>query len=196
MYGLKQLSLLSLMLLSVSAEKNSKRTIVGIETADKSRGIDVPLNDCHAIEEEDVLTVSLKKPCRLFTGPDCTGHNTFLSPGDHSSKDPIPVIESIFLEVAEQLKVQKGITARVVSFPCQRLFEKQSVDYKRNPLQRHRGIPAVVIEPYALNGWERLPGKAAHEFFGYEVSKLTTKVARYLKRLQEDELLHGEVVNL
>lgn len=41
-----------------------------------------------------------------------------------------------------------------------------------------------------------LPGKAAHKLFGYEVSKLTTKVARYLKRLQEDELLHGEVVNL
>jgi hypothetical protein len=25
---------------------------VGIETAEKSRGIDVPLNDCHPIEEE------------------------------------------------------------------------------------------------------------------------------------------------
>ncbi|KAJ5473121.1 hypothetical protein N7475_002687 [Penicillium sp. IBT 31633x] len=98
MYGLTQLSLLSLMLLSASAAQNPKRTIVGIETADKSRGIDVPLNDCHPIEEEDVLTVSLKKPCRLFTGPECTGQNTFLSPGDHSSKDPIPVIESIFCQ--------------------------------------------------------------------------------------------------
>ncbi|KAJ5170034.1 uncharacterized protein N7500_002817 [Penicillium coprophilum] len=115
MYGLKQLSLLSLMLLSVSAAKNPRRTIVriffltahyianrtmqvGIQTADKSRGIDVPLNDCHPIEEEDVLIVSLKKPCRLFTGPECTGRNTFLSPGDHSSEDPIPVIESIFCQ--------------------------------------------------------------------------------------------------
>jgi hypothetical protein len=100
MYGLKQLSILSLMLLSASATKSVKRTIVrisllflseiankttqvGIETAEKSRGVDVPLNDCHPIEEEsvhfpttshlklisprDVLTVSLKKPCRLFT---------------------------------------------------------------------------------------------------------------------------------
>jgi hypothetical protein len=25
---------------------------VGIETTEKSRGIDVPLNDCHPIEEE------------------------------------------------------------------------------------------------------------------------------------------------
>ncbi|KXG53387.1 uncharacterized protein PGRI_004370 [Penicillium griseofulvum] len=98
MYGLKQLSIVSLMLLSVTAAKKADRTTVGIETAEKSRGIDVPLNDCHPIEEEDVLTVSLRKPCRLFTGPDCTGHNTFLSPGEHSSKDPIPVIESIFCQ--------------------------------------------------------------------------------------------------
>ncbi|KAJ5543613.1 hypothetical protein N7535_006033 [Penicillium sp. DV-2018c] len=118
MYGLKQLSLLSLMLLSASAAKDPKRTLVrkvspiasfianqtiqvGIETAEKSRGIDVPLNDCYPIEEEDVLTVSLKKPCRLFTGPECTGHNTILSPGEHSSgKDPIPVIESIFCQAS------------------------------------------------------------------------------------------------
>ncbi|KOS45945.1 hypothetical protein ACN38_g3129 [Penicillium nordicum] len=117
---------------------------------------------------------------------------------------------SFAVEVAEQLKVQQGITARVVSFPCQRLFEKQSVDYKRKTLQRHRGIPAVVIEPYAPNGWERyadagicmtrfghsLPGKAAYKFFGYEISTLTTKVVRYLERLREDELLRGEFVDL
>ncbi|KAJ5374402.1 hypothetical protein N7517_006408 [Penicillium concentricum] len=114
------------------------------------------------------------------------------------------------VEIAEQLKVQKGITARVVSFPCQRLFEKQSLEYKRNTLQRHRGIPAVVIEPYAPNGWERyadagicmtrfghsLPGKAAYKFFGYDIDTMTTKVARYLKRIEEDELLRGEFVDL
>ncbi|KAJ5235805.1 hypothetical protein N7489_005896 [Penicillium chrysogenum] len=117
---------------------------------------------------------------------------------------------SFALEVAKQLKVQKDITARVVSFPCQRLFEKQSLDYKRATLQRHRGIPAVVIEPYAPNGWERyadagisvtrfgqsLPGKAAYKFFGYEIATLTTKVASYLERVHEDELLRGEFVDL
>ncbi|KAJ6078626.1 hypothetical protein N7467_008379 [Penicillium canescens] len=101
MYGLKPLSLLSLMLLSVSAaKKDPKRTLVGIETAEKSRGVDVPLNECHELEEEDVLTISLKRPCRLFTGPLCTGHNTFLSPGAHSSEEPIPVIESIFCQTS------------------------------------------------------------------------------------------------
>jgi dihydroxyacetone synthase len=117
---------------------------------------------------------------------------------------------SLALEVAEQLKARNGITARVVSFPCQRLFEKQSLLYKRNILKRHRGIPAVVIEPYAPNGWERyadagicmtrfghsLPGKAAYKYFGYDVATLTVKVAKYLERIEEDELLRYEFVDL
>ncbi|KAJ5083226.1 hypothetical protein N7456_012653 [Penicillium angulare] len=95
MYGLKQLTILSFMLLSVSAVKDAKRTMVGIETVDNSKGIDVPLDDCHPVEQEEVLTVSVKKHCRVFTGPDCTGRNTLLNPGDHSNNDPVP-IESIY----------------------------------------------------------------------------------------------------
>lgn len=117
---------------------------------------------------------------------------------------------SFALDVAKRLKETRGIAARVVSFPCQRLFEQQSVEYKREVLQRHRGIPAVVIEPYAPNGWERyadagiclrrfghsLPGKAAYKFFGYDIDVMTGKVGDYLKRLGEDELLRGEFVDL
>ncbi|KAJ5273013.1 hypothetical protein N7478_008138 [Penicillium angulare] len=117
---------------------------------------------------------------------------------------------SFALGVASQLKAQKGINARVVSFPCQRLFEQQSLQYKRDTLRRHRGIPAVVIEPYAPNGWERyanaginlkrfghsLPGKAAYKFFGYEIDTLTSKVAGYLDQLKGDEYLQSEFVEL
>lgn len=117
---------------------------------------------------------------------------------------------SFAVDVARQLRGQNGITARVISFPCQRLFEQQSLEYKRDTLRRHRGIPAVVIEPYAPNGWERyadagicvkrfghsLPGKAAYKFFGYEVDVLTTKVVNYLERLRGDGLLRGEFVEL
>lgn len=117
---------------------------------------------------------------------------------------------SFALEVAEKLKAEKGITARVVSFPCQRLFEQQSLEYKRNTLRRHRRIPAVVIEPYAPNGWERyadagicikrfghsLPGKAAYKFFGYDIDTLTSKVAGYLDQLEGDELLRNEFIEL
>ncbi|KAJ5522683.1 hypothetical protein N7513_013256 [Penicillium frequentans] len=117
---------------------------------------------------------------------------------------------SFALDVAAQLRVQKGITARVISFPCQRLFEQQSLEYRRETLRRHRGIPAIVIEPYAPNGWERyadaginvnrfghsLPSKAAYKFFGYEIDALTTKVVRYLDQLKGDEYLRHEFVDL
>lgn len=68
MYRLKHFSILSIILLSASAAQTSQKTTVrvsfpiepylpntaqvGIATADKSRGVDVPLNECHAIEEE------------------------------------------------------------------------------------------------------------------------------------------------
>lgn len=117
---------------------------------------------------------------------------------------------SFALTVAEQLRVQKDIKTRVVSFPCQCLFEKQSLEYKRATLKRHLGIPAVVIEPYAPNGWERyadagicltrfghsLPGKAAYRFFGYETDVLVSKIVGYLSRIQADEFLRGEFVDL
>lgn len=117
---------------------------------------------------------------------------------------------SFALDVAAELKEKKGITARVVSFPCQRIFEQQSLEYKRSILQRHKGIPAVVIEPYAPNGWERyanagisiqrfghsLPGKAAYKFFGFETGVMTDKVGDYLERIKGDEALRGEFVDL
>ncbi|MBE3044696.1 hypothetical protein IMZ48_19470 [Candidatus Bathyarchaeota archaeon] len=108
--------------------------------------------------------------------------------------------------VSEKL-AQQGVVARVVSFPCWRLFEKQSLEYKRDILRRHR-MPAVAIEPYAATGWERyadaaacmktfghsLPGTAAYEYFGFDVDALTKKVTGYLGMLEEDELLRREFV--
>ncbi|OOF92980.1 hypothetical protein ASPCADRAFT_7928 [Aspergillus carbonarius ITEM 5010] len=117
---------------------------------------------------------------------------------------------SFALDVAQQLKETRGIVARVISFPCQRLFEQQSLDYKRGVLRRHQGIPAVVIEPYAPNGWERyadagisirrfghsLPGKAAYKFFGYETKVMTAKVGDYLEQLEKGDAQRGEFVDL
>ncbi|KAI2474874.1 Formaldehyde transketolase [Pyrenophora tritici-repentis] len=113
------------------------------------------------------------------------------------------------VDVVKELKA-KNITARVVSFPCQRLFEGQEIKYKRETLRRHEGIPAVVIEPFAPNGWERyadaaccikrfghsLPGKAAYKYFGFDVPALTAKVEGYLNQVREDPLLKGEFVDL
>lgn len=113
------------------------------------------------------------------------------------------------LDAAKELKA-KNIKARVVSFPCQRLFENQSTTYKRDVLRRHLGIPCIVVEPYAPNGWERyadaaicikrfghsLPGKAAYKYFGFDVPSIVTKVEGYLEQIREDPLLKGEFVDL
>ncbi|USP76422.1 hypothetical protein yc1106_03696 [Curvularia clavata] len=113
------------------------------------------------------------------------------------------------VDVARNLRT-KGLKVRVLSFPCQRLFDAQPTQYKRDTLKRHLGIPAVVIEPFAPNGWERyadaacclkrfghsLPGKAAYKYFGFDVPALTEKVEKYLQMVREDPLLKGEFVDL
>ncbi|KAK7957874.1 hypothetical protein PG988_012722 [Apiospora saccharicola] len=112
--------------------------------------------------------------------------------------------------VAEKLKSDHGIECRVVSFPCQRLFEAQPLSYKRSTLRRHMGIPAIVLEPYAPNGWERyadaaacvtrfghsLPGTAAYQYFGFDVGTLTKRVLGYLERVEGDGLLRREFVEI
>ncbi|PWY79237.1 hypothetical protein BO70DRAFT_397350 [Aspergillus heteromorphus CBS 117.55] len=57
-------------------------------------------------------------------------------------------------------------------------------------------IPAVVIGPYAPNGWHSLPGKAAYKFFGYETGTMTAKVGDYLDRLERGEAQRGEFMDL
>src|SRR5688572_15170807 len=63
--------------------------------------------------------------------------------------------EMVFaVETRRVLREKYNIKARVVSLPCQRLFEAQSVEYKREVLQYRSQAPRVVIEAYAVNGWE------------------------------------------
>ncbi|KAJ5485553.1 hypothetical protein N7539_005541 [Penicillium diatomitis] len=77
MYGLKQLSVLSFMLLAVTAKEAAQKTTVGIETEDGSFGKTVTLDDCEEIDED---------------GSSCTGRNSLLPPGDHTNKEPVPII--------------------------------------------------------------------------------------------------------
>ncbi|KAK7955815.1 transketolase [Apiospora aurea] len=111
--------------------------------------------------------------------------------------------------VARKLREEHGVEARVVSFPCQRLFEAQPLGYRRATLRRH-GTPAVVLEPYAPNGWERyadaaacvtrfghsLPGTAAYRYFGFDVGTLTERVLGYLEKIKGDEMLRREFVEI
>ncbi|KAK5064973.1 hypothetical protein LTR84_000808 [Exophiala bonariae] len=113
--------------------------------------------------------------------------------------------------VADEMQTKHGVKTRLVSFPCQRLFEKQDVDYRRSVLQRHR-MPAVVIEAYAAQGWERyadaavcmkmdrfgksLPGKDAYRYFGFTTGQIAPKISDWLRQRREGSILAGEFTEI
>lgn len=121
--------------------------------------------------------------------------------------------EMVFaVETAGVLREKYGVKVRIVSFPCQRLFERQGRAYKRQVLGYRTKAPRVVIEAYAVNGWERyadagvsmhsfghsLPGKDAYKYFGFEASKIAPKVFELVRSVREEgiESLRGEFRDL
>jgi len=121
--------------------------------------------------------------------------------------------EMVYAMETRDLLLQKyGIKARVVSFPCQRLFEQQRRSYKQSVLKPGSGKPTVVIEAYAANGWERyadasvsmrrfgksLPSKAAYEYFGYEADKIALKIKDLVEEVRKDgiQVLRGDFRDL
>lgn len=115
------------------------------------------------------------------------------------------------VRTAETLRNKHGVRARVVSFPSQRLFDRQPIEYKRGVL-RYRSTPVVVIEAYAPHGWERyadagfsmssfgrsLPGKAAYKYFGFDENVIAPAVATFVGEVKECGLgsLRGEFRDL
>ncbi|KAF2152815.1 transketolase [Myriangium duriaei CBS 260.36] len=119
---------------------------------------------------------------------------------------------SLAVNVADALENQSALKVRIVSFPCQRLFEAQTVDYREEVLQRRAGVPAVVIEPYAANGWERyanaavcmntsrfgqsLPGPTAYKFFGFETALIARRIREYMTKIRSDSGLLKEFTEM
>lgn len=116
------------------------------------------------------------------------------------------------VKTREVLQEKYGITARIVSFPCQRLFDAQPLEYKRQVLRYRSNAPRVVIEAYAVNGWERyadagfsmstfgksLPGKYAYRYFGFDESVIAPEVAKLVEEVRKEgiENLRGEFRDL
>ncbi|OQU97495.1 Transketolase, thiamine diphosphate binding domain-containing protein [Cladophialophora immunda] len=119
---------------------------------------------------------------------------------------------NLAISVAAGLRTSHGLKVRTVSFPCQRLFEAQPRAYQRQVLRRQSGVPVVVIEAYAANGWERyahaavcmstkrfgksLPGPKAYEYFGFEVPSMVARIRSYLEDLKSDPDLKHDFVEL
>jgi dihydroxyacetone synthase len=112
------------------------------------------------------------------------------------------------VETVDEL-AKKGVVARIVSFPCQQLFEEQSREYKREVLQRTKTL-VVVIEAYAAIGWERyahasismksfgksLPGKDAYRYFGFDGKIIGGKIKQYLDDLEQQRSFKNEFAEL
>ena len=120
---------------------------------------------------------------------------------------------NIAVQAAAKLRDAGHAKVRVVSFPCQRLFEKQNYAYKKAVLGKGRPWRATVaVEAYAANGWERyanaavcmstdrfgqsLPGPVAYEYFGFAVDQVVEKVRDYLQRVKEEPEMLGDFVEL
>ncbi|RYP25576.1 hypothetical protein DL768_011453 [Monosporascus sp. mg162] len=98
----------------------------------------------------------------------------------------------------EVLRTKHHLRARVVSFPCQRLFERQPREYKAAVLRPRSRAPRVVVEAYAANGWERyadagysmssfghsLPGAAAYRYFGFDVDLIAERVSAFVAEVK------------
>lgn len=116
--------------------------------------------------------------------------------------------ESQFAIDAAEILIESNINVKIISFPCQRLFECQSTEYKRSVLDPQ--IVTVAIEAYASNGWERyanagfhlnefgisLPGKNAYEHFGFNGAYIASKIQKYLDDLQKDDIMKFEYQEL
>lgn len=116
------------------------------------------------------------------------------------------------VQTAALLEEKFDLKARVVSFPCQRLFEQQSLEYKRQVLQYNSKAPRVVIEAYAVNGWERysdagftmstfgksLPGAVAYKYFGFDANVIAPRVVELVEDVRKNgiESLRGEFRDL
>ncbi|GAW14679.1 hypothetical protein ANO14919_040820 [Xylariales sp. No.14919] len=112
------------------------------------------------------------------------------------------------VEARRVLRAEHGVRARVVSFPCQRLFEAQPREYRAAVLQYGGRARRVVVEAYAATGWERyahagysmssfghsLPGDAAYRYFGFDAGVIARRIKAFLDEGGED--LGGEFRDL
>lgn len=121
--------------------------------------------------------------------------------------------EMVFaVETARLLESKFNVRARVVSFPCQRLFDQQNITYKREVLQYQSNAPRVVIEAYSVNGWERyadagysmnsfghsLPGSEAYKYFGFDEQAIAPRVFELIEDVRKNGIgsLRGEFRDL
>jgi dihydroxyacetone synthase len=100
------------------------------------------------------------------------------------------------IEAADALEMV-GIVARMVSLLCQRLFEQQTREHRRETMLVEKTV-AMVIEAYAVKGWERYAyarisiktlervcrGKDAYKYFDFDGAVIWGAIQSYLEDIK------------
>lgn len=102
---------------------------------------------------------------------------------------------SIAVNAAKVLADKFKITARVVSMPCQEIFDKQPASYRREVLGGGSAL-VVAVEAWSSYGWARYahasismhsfgesgPHDALYEMFGFSFDNVATKVSEFVQQ--------------
>ena len=136
------------------------------------------------------------------------GYVVFDSKGD-TKPDVIFVASgsevSLAIESAKQLTSH---SVRVVSMPCDGLFDKQPAEYRRSVIPP--GVPSISLECLAIQGWERYahahigmttfgasaPLDQVMDKFGFTQPKVVARSQQLLKEMTETQKSCGLGVGL
>ena len=105
---------------------------------------------------------------------------------------------SLAVKIAERLSTQGFASVRVVSMPCQALFDQQPAQYRREVLPLHASL-VVAVEAWSSYGWARYahasvsmhsfglsgPAPDLYEHFGFGVDNVTQKISDYAATLRQ-----------
>jgi transketolase len=100
---------------------------------------------------------------------------------------------SLAIDAQKALK-EKGVDARVVSMPCQELFNDQSEDYKMSVITK--GVPKLAIEAGSTFGWHKYacdvigmdefglsaPANQLFDAFGFTTENVVNRALKLLKK--------------
>lgn len=100
---------------------------------------------------------------------------------------------SLAIDAQKALK-EKGVDARVVSMPCQELFNDQSDDYKMSVITK--GVPKLAIEAGSTFGWHKYacdvigmddfglsaPANQLFDAFGFTTENVVNRALKLLKK--------------
>ena len=137
------------------------------------------------------------------------GYPVFDSKGEGAKPDVVFVASGSEVSLAvEAAKELSDLSVRVVSMPCDGLFDAQDAEYRRSVIPA--GVPSISIECLSILGWERYshahigmstfgasaPLDAVMNKFGFTKPKVVSRTRTLLKEMKDTQSSCGLHVGL